>query len=538
MTNLEAALSYLQQGLSVVPMGKGKRPLVPWKQYQERLPTEDEVRGFWKLHPEAGVGFVTGKVSGISVVDFDLYKTNAVQIPECLYEIETPTASTPRGGRHYYFAYDPRLEQGADKASDGKGLDVRNDGGCIMAPPTVNGAGCYKWIIPFSRDFLCPAPPALLSLLLNKASFYKSNNNANISDSYKSQHLTTNANIDFSEGSRDEALFHLANHLVKGKMPVANIEQYLRFFADHCNPPFPQSEINAKIESALKRANDRSVNLTQEVKDLIMTTKGNFMTTYIYNCLHLTTREEKKTVSVILSRLVKDGVIESVKKNAGHYRIIDKDCEEIDYLSASEEPLPILMPLKEHELVEILPGNIILIAGEPNAGKSSWLFNLVKLNMHRFDVHYFNSEMSKEELRKRLLNFDEVKINEWKWHIYERADNFADVIKPGRGKINIIDYLEIYEDFWEIGKFINDIHKKLDGAVAVIAIQKNPGVNTGLGGFRTLEKPRLALAISHGRMDIVKAKNWKTPENPNNKHCEFKILKGGHMYATSVWKRD
>lgn len=538
MTNLEAALSYLQQGLSVVPMGKGKRPLVPWKQFQKRLPTEDEVRGFWKLHPEAGVGFVTGKVSGISVVDFDLYKEGAVQIPECLNKTETPTASTPRGGRHYYFTYDPRLEQGADKASDGKGLDVRNDGGCIMAPPTVNGAGCYEWIIPFSRDYLCSVPPALLSLLLNKASFYKSNNNANNSNPQQSATNATNITLSFDEGKRDESLFHVAHSLLKGGMSPANAMKCIEILARNCNPPFPMHEARAKLESAMSRINSKNRNLTAEIREWVSVTFGNFSATSAYHDLTIVTSEDKAKARVIFSRLVDEGLIERVEGKNGWYRRFENQLEDIDYLNASLETVDVKMPLGIDELVEIMPGNIILLAGEPNSGKTSFLFNFVKMNMHKFHIRYLNSEMSPEELKKRLMNFDDVKITDWRWKIQTCHGDFHKYITPGKGNINIIDYLEIYSDFWEIGKFINDIHKNLDGAVAVIAIQKNPGTNTGLGGFRTLEKPRLALAISHGRMDIVKAKNWKTPENPNRKYCEFKILKGGHMYATSVWKRD
>lgn len=536
MTNLEAALSYLQQGLSVVPMGKGKRPLVPWKQYQERLPTEDEVRGFWKLHPEAGVGFVTGKVSGISVVDFDLYKEGAVQIPECLNKTETPTASTPRGGRHYYFTYDPRLEQGADKASDGKGLDVRNDGGCIMAPPTVNGAGRYEWIIPFSRDYLACVPDDLL-LLLNKH-LYNCNNSANNSNLQQSATNATNITLSFDEGKRDESLFHVAHSLLKGGMSPANAMKCIEILARNCNPPFPMHEARAKLESAMSRINSKNRNLTAEIREWVSVTFGNFSATSAYHDLTIVTSEDKAKARVIFSRLVDEGLIERVEGKNGWYRRFENQLEDIDYLNASLETVDVKMPLGIDELVEIMPGNIILLAGEPNSGKTSFLFNFVKMNMHKFHIRYLNSEMSPEELKKRLMNFDDVKITDWRWKIQTCHGDFHKYITPGKGNINIIDYLEIYSDFWEIGKFINDIHKNLDGAVAVIAIQKNPGTNTGLGGFRTLEKPRLALAISHGRMDIVKAKNWKTPENPNRKHCEFKILKGGHMYATSVWKRD
>jgi hypothetical protein len=538
MTVMEQALAYLHDGFSVVPVGKIKKPFVEWTEFQSRLPTDAEVLSWWERWPDAGVAIITGKLSGITVPDFDLYKPHATPIPDLPESMEIPTAITPRHGKHLYFSYDERMPNKSNVGGN-VGFDCRNDGGYVVAPPTKNGDGIYSWAIPLRRELLNPIPDSILALF-NKdySSLYKSDNLVNIEDHIKSQHLPTNANINFTEGSRDETLFHLANHLVKGRMSLADIEMYLRFFSEHCVPPFPQAEINAKIQSAIKRAKSVSVNVTQEITDWVMTTNGIFTTTLLYNSLHLTTREEKKTASVVLSRLNKDKVIESLKRNAGQYRLVDKDCEEIDYLSEVEDPIPIQFPLNLHELVEIMPGNIILIAGEPNAGKTAWLFNFVKLNMYKYHIHYFSSEMSKEELKKRLLKFDDIPLDKWRWKIYERSENFGDVIKPGRGNINIIDYLEIYKDFFEAGGHINDIYRKLNGALAIIAMQKNPGVKHAIGGFRTLEKPRLALAISPGRIDIAKAKNWATPENPNDKYCEFKILQGAHMYPTTSWLRD
>ncbi len=70
-----------------------------------------------------------------------------------------------------------------------------------------------------------------------------------------------------------------------------------------------------------------------------------------------------------------------------------------------------------------------------------------------------------------------------------------------------------------------------------MAIQKNKDVDTGLGGYRSLEKPRLALAMSPGVVKIVKAKNWRNQDNPNGKSINFKIVNGCKFIATSGWNR-
>jgi hypothetical protein len=143
--------------------------------------------------------------------------------------------------------------------------------------------------------------------------------------------------------------------------------------------------------------------------------------------------------------------------------------------------------------------------------------------------------MGSSELKKRLDLFDDIALSDWNFKAWERSDNFADVIKPGKGKINIIDFLEIYENFYEISGRIAEIHKKLNGAIGIIALQKNPGVDVGLGGFRGLEKPRLYLAMSPGVLKIIKAKNWKTSENPNNKQIRFKMVAGCKLFKQGDW---
>jgi hypothetical protein len=352
------------------------------------------------------------------------------------------------------------------------------------------------------------------------------------------QHMTTSDNIGFDEGHRDETIFHLANCLVKSGMARVSIEKYVYFVARNCNPPFPETEIPAKIESAFKRSENRFRNLTQEVREYILTTSGNFSTTNVYQVTTSDNREDRKKITVILGRMVKEGFIKRVGGQNGIFRRIESDCEEMDWLNCETKTVPIWLPFGLDKLVEIMPGNIILVAGSPNAGKTAFLLNVIRYNMSKFEIHYFNSEMGSGELKKRLGKFDDIILRDWKFKAYERAGQFQDVIKSGEGKVNIIDFLEIYENFYEISKPLAEIHKKLKGAIAIVALQKNPGNDTGLGGYRTLEKPRLALSIDSGVLKIVKAKNWRTEENPNQKQIKFKLVNGCNLIEQGKWFKE
>ena len=108
--------------------------------------------------------------------------------------------------------------------------------------------------------------------------------------------------------------------------------------------------------------------------------------------------------------------------------------------------------------------------------------------------------------------------------------------------LNIIDFLEVHKDFFMVGGYLKAIHDRLKSGVAIVALQKNKGLDTGLGGARGLEKPRLYLSMEpkdHGhQLKIVKAKNWAGTENPNGLCQDFKLAAGCKFIPTSQWYRD
>ena len=239
-----------------------------------------------------------------------------------------------------------------------------------------------------------------------------------------------------------------------------------------------------------------------------------------------------------LDKMVKMGLIEHVGKRRGWYRPIENELEEMDFKTVLAIPVDIWLPFELSEKVEIYEGNVIIIAGVWNAGKTAIVLNMVKENRDRFNVHYFNSEMGAAELKKRLDLFSDITINNWNFNAYRRAEKFADVIRPGPNNLNIIDFLEVHDEFYVIGKRIKEIHDKLKGAIAVICLQKNPGVEAGLGGSRSMEIARLVIALDSGRVKITKAKNYRGKENPNGLIKNFKLVNGCQIIDRFGWQRE
>lgn len=532
-TNLDAALEYLGAGYSVIPCGTDKKPLVSWKEYQQRRPDRGEVLEWWANHPKGNVGIITGRVSGLCVIDVDTDAGKKNLEPFIPDSLTMPISLTPRGGMHMFFKMPD--ENIGNNAGLIPGCDFRGEGGYVVAPPSTNGnAKAYTWMPGLSIDEIeAPALPlAYIKYIFSRiGEGYKTDAvNAN-----NCQQVPTSDNKMFVKGSRDNDLFHVANCLIKGGCKDQEARQVLEILAKNCNPPFSQKELDAKIQSALNRSEVRDRNLTQEIRDLIMTTSGNITTTFVYNCQHLTTRDEKKKAQVILGRLVQEGLLERTGTQAGVYRRVESECEGIDFQNATDEVLNIRWPFNLERLVEVMPGNIVVIAGEPNAGKTAFLLNFARMNLID-DVYYFSSEMGSRELRKRLVKFGEP-LSAWsRLKAKERTSNFGDVIKPD--SINIIDFLEVYDEFYKVGGMIREIYDKLNRGVAVIAIQKNIGTDYGLGGMRGLEKPRLYLAMQPGKMKVIKAKNWATARNPNGLEINYKLIDGCKFIASGDWQRE
>ena len=210
----------------------------------------------------------------------------------------------------------------------------------------------------------------------------------------------------------------------------------------------------------------------------------------------------------------------------------------MNWLDAPQTPLDLSFPLGIEELAVVMPGNIMVVAGVSNAGKTAFLMNFAKMNMKARQVHYFSSEMGAEEFKLRVREHNDLLITDWQRMVfYERADNFADVIRPD--DINIIDFLELHTDFYKVGGLISDIHQKLNRGCAFIAIQKNPGAEHGLGGARSIEKARLYLALEPGKCIIRKAKIFKNKDtNPNGLSMQFKITAGAKFIPEGVWRRE
>jgi len=245
-TGKDAARIYLARGWAVVPIEPGgKRPLVRWEEFQHRLPTKQEVDAWFERWPKANVGIVTGRVSGLVVLDIDprhdgddsiiILERKHGPLP---HSIE---ALTGGGGRHVYFDYPG--EETHNKVGLAPGIDLRGDGGLVVAPPSVHPSGrLYAWEVSHDPEEtpLAPLPLWLRSLVRGDE----------VHPGHPMAHWRSLVRSSVPEGERNNTVASLTGHLLwHGVDPEVALELLLSWNRMRCRPPLPDDEVARTVES-------------------------------------------------------------------------------------------------------------------------------------------------------------------------------------------------------------------------------------------------------------------------------------------------
>lgn len=150
---LKAAEKYAEQGCSVIPVEEGsKKPLDFWKEYQDRRPTDKELKE-WFTDTGYQIGMVTGCVSGgLFILDFDgenwqeIFKEFMNRFPEFLDSLVVRTGS----GKVHIYGICPDmpkdLTRKVKKYFDPEGkiigeVELRANSHQALCPPSLHPCG-------------------------------------------------------------------------------------------------------------------------------------------------------------------------------------------------------------------------------------------------------------------------------------------------------------------------------------------------------------------------------------------------------------
>jgi hypothetical protein len=234
---LSSALALAKNGMAVFPCRvRDKRPATA-NGCTDATSDLDQIRAWWQQDENFNIAIATGAKSGIFVVDID-DDDGAAALARMGVMPDTVVATTAKG-EHFYFKM-PKcdLRNSASKIADG--VDIRGNGGYVLAPPSIHPSGArYAWDRDSARAF-AEAPDWLLDKLTDQPR-------------ERAPVDVSGLMADAPEGERNDRLARLAGHLLRHRVHVEMVHALLLAWNEkHCVPPLDDVEVLRVISSICK----------------------------------------------------------------------------------------------------------------------------------------------------------------------------------------------------------------------------------------------------------------------------------------------
>jgi KaiC/GvpD/RAD55 family RecA-like ATPase len=243
-----AALYYaVELGWSVFPLvPRDKIPLFSKKQggrgLYDATTNPEQIGTWWTQHPQANIGIATGAASGIIVVDVDGEQGEAAL---ALYGALPATPESRTGkGRHLLFSGNA-IRNSAGKL--GPQLDVRGDGGYIVAPPSIHPNGhAYRWATALhpGKVEVAPLPAIIADRLAGVVGAIAPDGIA------PGRQAVDVVLLGVVEGGRNQALTEYVGRLLRmGARELEVLELARGVNATKFRPPLPDAEVEAIVQN-------------------------------------------------------------------------------------------------------------------------------------------------------------------------------------------------------------------------------------------------------------------------------------------------
>ena len=544
MPLLEYALEYAKNGFYVFPLAIGRKipAFAGGKGHNDATIDLAQIREWW-ADQEYNIGIACGIKSNLSVIDLDGKQGMDSAKKIKTFIPKTLLVKTPRG-THIYLRHNEELKTTTNIMEK---VDIRSEGGYVVAPPSVVDGVTYEFKDPDIAIATMHHVPDLLKIR-------ERTNGVNPSVTTESTpNWVSQALRGVGEGLRDSTAIKLAGYFHGLGMPEDIMEGSMMNFANNCTPPYPVEDLRKTIKSVVRYPNvatqradiasqveedtEQTRNLSAAIREWIDRSDSWWTTDELDNELGIRTPREKHLRSQVLL-LLKTGTNKKIRQHQTvnkRYRKVDSEVIGLDYKKQQDvKVLDLRWPLGIEDLVNIYPSNLAVVAGSPNSGKTALLLNVIRLNQDRMPIYYFCSEMGVQELQGRLELFD-TPLADWKFEAIERSSNFADVIVPDC--INIIDFMELTEDVYKVNTYLTELTHVIGNGVVIVAVQKKIGALMGRGQEFSLEKPRLYLSLDDGKIKIAKGKHWAQKNyNPSGLERFFSIVGGAYFIPSTGWQ--
>lgn len=263
---IDTVLNYLQRGWKVIPLywirdgrctcnraceSPGKHPIPKLAPNGSRSATGNPqtAKDWWKMFPEANVGIATGEESGLVVLDVDPRHGGSDSIQDLIERhgnfTHTLSSQTGSGGYHYYFRHPGYLVRNSVGAL-GQGIDVRGEGGYVVAPPSSHAEGSYGWVY---DDIDISAMPGWISAKDNTKSSAPTKIPGMIPKGVQHDTLVSIAGTARRRGCTENEIYALVSEVNK-----------------RCEEPGPDSNMRKIASSMMQYSPEEIIGVIEEVK--------------------------------------------------------------------------------------------------------------------------------------------------------------------------------------------------------------------------------------------------------------------------------
>jgi len=268
-----------------------KEPAVSsWKEYQTSRYTGDFKEG-------QNVAIVTGKLSNLIVIDLDDKKlANKIfsKWDELLHH--TFVVETARG---YHIYCKPKSKEFPPTAkltnNDGQGIDIKAEGGYVVAPPSIHPDGTRYKVISFTRAVEALDVEGFVAGLQKKG----------FGGGLKKAKLTDVLAGNVAEGARNDSAYVMARYLlnpVEGGLDERDAWTKLLEWNEGNSPPLENDELNTVFESAHNIPfEERPAEFNKK------TFKRNYVARHVTVTLHPKTLRENDEIYVYKNGLYVEG---------------------------------------------------------------------------------------------------------------------------------------------------------------------------------------------------------------------------------------
>ena len=246
MTLKEWALEYTGMGLAVFPLRARNKTPATKNGCKDATTDQKQIASWWNRWPDANIGIATGSVSGgLVVIDLDRDEEKGRDGYEILQEWQrqhgqlpdTCQSITGRGGYHLLYR-DTAEHRNAQALFEG--VDIRGEGGYIVAPPSIHPNGhAYEWEQGPDEFEIAPADDLVREFIKGPKK-------------KEQQYFHQPAVI--PEGQRTSTLVHLiGSQRAKGLGETAIRAAIQAENEEKCVPPLSDQELEQEVFPALKR---------------------------------------------------------------------------------------------------------------------------------------------------------------------------------------------------------------------------------------------------------------------------------------------